>query len=420
MSIHVRRAMFGRLSWAVAVLFGAQAIAGQNPPAPSAPAKSEQVIRSRADLVTSDVIVRDRQGRFVSDLKQDEFDVYEDGVKQEVVTFTMSHGGRVINASSSPRPPIAEGVVLPPSRPANDTSGRVFLTVVDDLHLDARGTSQVRSLLKRISKELIHDGDLFGVVSTGKSSIAINLTYDRQRLDQAINRIMGEALRPSEILAVPQGQQGSPEIRHRAHVAFSTVYEILNKLSEIHDRRKTVIYLSNGYDFNPFADARAKQESERNPPQSDNSQDPARKERNEFAFADLISELSEVTRAANRANASIFTIDPRGLSAGPDLDEPVNMVEWNAHIRTTQDTLRVLAEQTGGTAVINQNDFSPALKRIDAETSDYYMIGYYSTNSDPLKRHRQVTVRVKRPDLEVRHRREYSLKPPPEKTPRSK
>jgi VWFA-related protein len=134
----------------------------------------------------------------------------------------------------------------------------------------------------------------------------------------------------------------------------------------------------------------------------------------------LISELSEVTRAANRANASIFTIDPRGLSAGPDLDEPVSMVEWNAPLRTSQDTLRVLAEQTGGLAAINRNDFTEALKRIDSETSDYYMVGYSSSNPDPLKRHRQITVRVKKPDLEVAHRREYSLKPPPDKVPRVK
>ena len=51
--------------------------------------------------------------------------------------------------------------------------------------------------------------------------------------------------------------------------------------------------------------------------------------------------------------------------------------EWAEYVRKSQDTMRVLAEETGGLAVVNQNDFDKALKRIDAESSDYYVLGYY-------------------------------------------
>ena len=68
----------------------------------------------------------------------------------------------------------------------------------------------------------------------------------------------------------------------------------------------------------------------------------------QFADADLARELAELTRAANRANATLYTIDPRGLVAGSDIDENVDSEEWNAYVRKTQDSLRVLAEQTGG------------------------------------------------------------------------
>ena len=108
-----------------------------------------------------------------------------------------------------------------------------------------------------------------------------------------------------------------------------------------------------------------------------------------LAESDLVRELAELTRAANRANATFYTIDPRGLVAGQDLDEEVPTQDWNDYVRETQDSLRVLAEQTGGIAVVNQNDFDKALKRIDAETSDYYVLGYYSSNPDPLKRTRK-------------------------------
>jgi VWFA-related protein len=126
---------------------------------------------------------------------------------------------------------------------------------------------------------------------------------------------------------------------------------------------------------------------------------------------DLAAELAELTRQANRANTTIYTIDPRGLVGGPDLDEKIDMVEWQDYVRTSQNSLRVLAEQTGGIAVVNQNDFDKALKRIDAETSDYYVIGYYSSNPDPTKKRRKIEVKVKRPGVTVWSRTSYTLRP---------
>jgi hypothetical protein len=73
----------------------------------------------------------------------------------------------------------------------------------------------------------------------------------------------------------------------------------------------------------------------------------------------------------------------------------------------------VIAELTGGYAVVNQNDFDKALKRIDAETSDYYVLGYYSTNPDPLKRTRRIEVKTKRNGVNVWSRTSYSLRPTP-------
>ena len=128
----------------------------------------------------------------------------------------------------------------------------------------------------------------------------------------------------------------------------------------------------------------------------------------QFAEADLVQELAELTRAANRANATFYTIDPRGLVAGPDLDQQVETAEWQEHIRETQDSLRVLAEQTGGIAVVNQNDFDRALKRIDNETSDYYVLGYYSNNPDPLKRTRRIEVKTRRNGVQVWSRTSYT------------
>jgi VWFA-related protein len=140
---------------------------------------------------------------------------------------------------------------------------------------------------------------------------------------------------------------------------------------------------------------------------------------NEFVAADLAAELSELTREANRANTTIYTLDPRGLVAGPDPSQTsLDPADWQDHVRETQSSLRVIAELTGGFAGVNSNNLLGAVKRIDAETSDSYLIGYYSNNPDPLKKRRTIEIRIKpSPErqaakYQLSYKTSYTLKPP--------
>jgi VWFA-related protein len=397
-------------------------------PGPKTPVEQNQptVIRRTFNLVRADVIVRDSRGRFIADLKKDDFEVYEDGVRQDVITFAPTIGGRTYNADAATRPS-SEGIILPSGPPAN-TASRIFIIFIDDLHLDFENTGRIRALFHQISEELIHDGDMFAVLSTGTSSIEIDPTYDRKRLAEAENKIAGGGLKPNEILEAPLGAAGVAEVNHRAHVAFSSANDMLRQLEPIHDRRKAFIYLSNGYDLNPFRTTREKNDKDRanalrQPGGSDGGTgdgsndsraytDPfGQNKGNQFTEADLVSQLSEVTRQANRANATIYAIDSRGLAGMAPMDQKVDMSEWNAHLTATQNTLRTLSDLTGGFAIVNRNDFTDGLKRIDAETSDYYFLGYYSSNPDPLKWRRKIEIRVKRPNANLFYRQEYTLKP---------
>jgi VWFA-related protein len=408
-------------------------------PAPApVPAQDKPTFKVQVDLVTSDIIVRDEKGNFIPDLKQDEFEIYEDGVKQDITSMTVVTGGRVTNVLAAPPPPPPEGIILPPTRPKNDVSGRIFLFFVDDLHLEFHNTGRVRELFKKIAKDLVHDGDMFGIVSSGPSSIAVDMTYDRNRLDDAIKKIAGSELSPTDIIQGPSGSDGPSEVRYRAHVAFSTVSDLLTNLDSVHNRRKALVYVSDGYDFNPYQDARlgnmdpnspfqqntfAQNQNQMNQQQASSSgqtynpqTDPMtqqQQQNEEFADADLARELGELTRSANRSNVTMYTIDPRGLVGMGDIAENVDPQQWDDFVRKSQDSLRVIAEETGGIAVVNQNDFGKALKRIDAETSDYYVLGYYSKNPDANRRRRKVDVKVTRKGANPWFRKEYTLKPPP-------
>src|SRR6478672_10319415 len=99
---------------------------GQQPP----------TFRASVDLITTDMIARDsRTDQFIADLKPDQVEIYEDGVKQEIVSFVLTHGGRVFNMQAPPPAPVQEGIILPQRRPTNDAAGRIFLIFIDDFHL---------------------------------------------------------------------------------------------------------------------------------------------------------------------------------------------------------------------------------------------------------------------------------------------
>ena len=399
-----------RIAGATALLVAALAVVSAQEQKPT--------FSAAVTLVTTDVIVRDQKGQFVADLKKDDFKVLEDGQPQELVSFVLVHGGRTFNVAAPPAAAQQEGIVLPNSRPANDEAGRVLLIFVDDAHLEALNTHHLRALLKKVTSTLVHEGDLVSLMTTGTSSVVVPLTYDRAMVEAAIEKVTGNGLTFLDITQLGEGPSGPAHLRQRAANAFATAYETINSLERVKNKRKAVIWVSQGYDFNPFEGARRGTDRvfggrygspTRNMIRDD--ENPFFRSANVFAEADLSAQLQEITRAANRANATLFTVDPRGLVGTTDAGQHIDQDEWTTHLQKTQGSMRTLAENTGGFAVLNANDFGPALSRIDAETSDYYVLGFYSSNKDTSKRVRELEVSVTRPNVSVASRRFYSLRP---------
>jgi VWFA-related protein len=376
----------------------------------------------RADVthVTTDVIVRDGQGRFIPDLKPGDFTIFEDEVEQTVDSFALVHGGRLFTQLEAPAPPAPEGIILPttPRRQVGDSTGRILLIFVDDLHFEPEYSPHVRRLVTTLAETLLHDGDLAAIVSSGPSAIEIPPTYDRKLIAASVSKIRGSAMTATEMFRLLETSQGPGDLRQRAHVAFFTAYNILAELERVQNKRKAVLYISTGYDFDPFAEARRGRDRVQGGRFAEATRFLLDEENPYFrlptvnADIDLFRYMQELALSANRANATIFTIDPRGLAGIVDAGQNLDQSEWRTFLQKTQSSLRYLAEQTGGFAVVNENDFESAFKRIDAETSDYYLIGYYSTNPDRTKRVRQIEVKVSRPDVVVSSRRAYSLPTP--------
>ena len=123
----------------------------------------------------------------------------------------------------------------------------------------------------------------------------------------------------------------------------------------------------------------------------------------------------DIVQDANRANATFYTIDPRGLAVfdspihrdANEVGMPPNVAADMAFLRRRHDALATLAAGTDGLALINSNDLDAGLARIADDLSSYYLLGYYSTNAKLDGKYRSITVRVKRPGVSVRARRGY-------------
>ena len=423
-SRQARRMQMGALTLAATAVV---TLSAQNPP-PTTPRNQQPTFRASADAVrVGDVFVRDSKGVFIPNLRQDQFEVYEDGVKQTITYFDMVVGGRSMGGTATmTAPKRTPGLILPKTQQAAPASGRVFILFIDDLHFEPSLTMNVRQLLRQLRDELIQENDLLAIVSSGFSSIAMDPAYDygRKRINEAIEKTMGSAMTIREILESAQTSEGPAGLRFMTHTAFKTVHGLLEQIGSITDRRKAFIYVSGGYNLNPYKDARLKLEMERYgvtptdsaglgtggtpSPSAPSSVNPFMKT-GQFLEADLISDMGELIRAANRANATFYTLDPRGLMAMPPIDAPISMTEFSAHASNSMDSLRALAENTGGFCACGTNDYKKAIERIDNETSDYYMLGYRSTNPDPLKKRRYIEIKVTVPGATVFHRTEYTL-----------
>lgn len=417
-----------RTALAAALLTAAAGGAGE--------AQQPPVFRSGVTLVTTDVIVRDGDGQFIPDLERDDFTIYEDGRPQEIASLVLVHGGRVFNQLLPP-PPVPEGIILPgrAAPAATATPGRVFVIFIDDLHIRPADTPLIHRVMDLLPDTLIHEGDEFGILSSGKSAIRVQMTTDRNRL-RAIDRAVGEAFDPRQLIDRATQLSTLGESRWRAHVAFKTAVETVRGLERIRHRRKAFLYVSAGYNFNPFDDSRvnARIESMQEAgffrdggvrlPEFD---EPALDQFTTtdafgevFSDSELHNELLLLIDAANRANVSFHTIDVRGLTTIPDLDFDLRATEWNEYVRKQHSTLRTLAELTGGIAVVNRNTFREAFLEIDADTSDYYVLGFYSSNPDETRRTRRLRVEAARAGAVVRSRTYYALPfpdAPPEPPP---
>lgn len=385
---------------------GSQTPDEQEPPQP--------IFRTGINFVRVDVIVTDGKGQPVTDLGPEDFEVREDGALQTIESFRLIEvTGRPDPAAEPPRRIRSE---RDEEREALREDTRLFVVFFDDYHVRRGASMAVRDPLIDFIENL-SPMDMVGVMYPLTPLSDVRLTRNHASVINVINQFFGRkfdytprnqyedqyAMYPAEVVE-----------RIRNQVSLSGLRAIVTRLGSLREGRKSVIVVSEGYTNALPPQLRDQVAGFRglgNPNAGFTGgfeDSPMEETARFFAEADMQRELRRVYDTANKANTSLYTLDPRGLgSFGFDISERVSLRTDQEFLRMTQDTLRVLAEQTDGRAIVNRNDMAGALRQVVRDASAYYLLGYNSADAPDDGEFHPIQVEVKRRGLQVRARTGY-------------
>jgi VWFA-related protein len=382
-------------------LVAAGVVAAQQPSAPQEP--PPVTFRVEVNYVEVDASVTDAQGNVVPNLTADDFELLEDGKAQKISTFSLVN----LPIERAERPLFASVPVEPDVQTNEGGEGRIYLIVLDDLHTDPTRAPRVKLALHRFIEQNFGVNDLAAVVYTGgRSNDSQDFTNSPRLLLDSIDKFTGRKLRSATLERIesavtspggglaPGDDPFEQERAFQARNVMETVRKLAEFMAGVRGRRKAMLFISEGvdYDINQVMGVQGSTASS------------------------VLLDTQDAIAAATRGNVAIYSIDPRGLATGTEglvetsstfEDQGVGEVSMRNELRLSQDSLRVLAENTGGFAAVNRNDLNSAFDRIVRENSTYYVLGYYSTNEKRDGRYRKLQVRVKRPGLTVRSRNGY-------------
>jgi VWFA-related protein len=414
--------------------FGQRATPSPKPQS-TPPVEDNGVVKITTTLIQVDATVLDKKGNIVTGLTPDDFEIYENNKKQRITNFSF--------VELQPNTPKADAIAAKPDKhaipvppvPVRLRAGQVRRTValvVDDLGLSFPSIDAVRSALKKFVDEQMQPGDLVAIIRTGSGAGALQqFTSDKRMLYAAIKRVswnpkgrgelnifqpldpsdLGASLVDSQSKSSRQGIDEASESNRQfddyredifAVGTLGAVNYVIKGMREL-PGRKAVVLFSDGLGLY-VSDKGIKKPNLR-----------------------LIDNLQRLTELANRSSVIIYTLDARGVVNALVLDAQDNLEGFNqdptssspnttientitsrsAELFESQRGLKVLAEQTGGFASINNNNLSKGIERVLNDQRGYYLLGYQpdSETFDPKKaRFHKLTVKLKRPELRIRYR----------------
>ena len=320
---------------------------------------------AQTSIISIDAVASDARGRVIDNLDAEDFEILVDGAVQAIDSV------RFVRAGAGDQPGEAEPPILSRAdeqAAASEDGTRLFAIFLDEYHVtEGPGVLRARGVITRFVAQTIGPRDLVVVVKPLDSLLTLRLTRDRDAITRAIAGFEG---RKGQYDARNEFEEnliaGTPARIEavRTQIATSALNALATHLGTLGAGPKTIVFVSEGFARMP-------------------------RRRGDEALPSLDTAI----RTANRAHVSIYPFDPTG--APTDQASP------------ERATLRVLAEQTGGQAIVDLADPSAILARVAADAIAYYLIAFRPATMAADGRFHPVEVRVRRPDLTVRARKGY-------------
>jgi len=376
------------------------------------------VFRGGINFVRVDVIVDDKKGQPVTTLAQADFEVLEDGKPVNVEQFSLVKVDGNVQPGAPPPQEIRtrndEELI------ANRDDVRVFVFFFDDYHVRRANSMTVRDPLIRFVQNQLRPNDIVALMYPLTPVSDLSFTRNHDLVMGAINNFKGRKFdyTPLNQLEANYMRYPTDQVEKiRNDVVMGALRGLSVRLGSLREGRKSVIFVSEGFTaMLPPQMRKADASAPDNPIQQAAgaaTQDSSQQITAEwFGQTDVYSRMREVIDMANRNNTSFYALDPRGLAPfeyGFDdlpFGPPPSFATDARALRMTQDTLRSISEETDGKAIVNRNTLEQGLQAVIRDSSSYYLLGYNSQAPNDGKFH-QITVRLKKRDLNVRARRGF-------------
>lgn len=407
----------------------------QEPP----PARAQQPIRTEATFVRVDVYPT-RDGCPVEGLTAEDFEIREDGALQTIQSF--EHVVVPIGPGTELRDPGSQRDML---QEAANPRARLVVIFLDPPSVSLRGSHAVKEPLIELISRVLGPDDLVGLMTPEMSATEIVLGRRTQIIEEMLRRNWDWGKAEDTILRLTDRERlwtecyppgpGDGEysrlalgmiFKARQRLTLEALQDLVRYLGAIREERKAIVTVSSGWRLigetpalmnlrpgetpghepitvGPTGQPRLG--DWRNRLGSDVPKTECDADRMRLAQADNVTFFRELLDDANRANASFYPLDPGGLQA-PKGGAPFDTSKLG--------TLRELAVNTDGLAIVDSNDLDRGIRRVVHDLTSYYLIGYNSTNAKLDGRFRRIQVRVKQRGIEVRARRGYRAATPGE------
>jgi VWFA-related protein len=402
------------------------------PPGTEPTPRPGPLVRNVDVTVTNiDVVVTDSKGNRVAGLTGPDFEVYEDGMLQPLTNFYAVDGGKVVFFGDEPIPgaspaPAAAPMATPAAPPAAAEPAVSPLPVprtrivifIDNLSLQPFNRNRVLRSVQQWVRENVKDNAEAMVVTWDRSlKVRRKFTNDGREISdvlkqqedlsalgqsriserQDIIRRIDEARSESE--AYSEARQYALSFKNDIEFTVDALKKTIDQLAGV-EGRKILLHVSEGLPQSPGAELWKY------------IQDKFRSQAGglaQFEFDKTASYLG-IVRAANAAGVSMYMVDASGLSidSGISAENRTTEAKIDSFVERAnlQGMIQLMADETGGKAILNRNDIAPSLNEMRADYTSYYSVGYRSLKSGG-ERPRKVEVKMKKKGLRARSRRSY-------------